>query len=105
MKHQTLLADDVVALNIDTDQMHNGNEVSLRLRGEDGGIPWSVILDGDGNELINSDGPDGNIGYPMTESEIEYFMEMLRVARPTMNANNGAAIRAALDKYAETREF
>jgi hypothetical protein len=103
--HQSLLDDDVIALGIDTVEMENGDNVGLRLRGESGGIPWSVILDGDGNELITSDGPNGNIGFPMAEAEIDYFLEMLRVARPAMDANKGIAIRAALEKYAETREF
>ena len=82
MKHQALFADDMIAVNIDTVEMEKGADVAMRLRGEDGGIPWSVILDADGNTLISSDGPDGNIGYPMNEGEIDYFMEMLRVARP-----------------------
>ena len=32
--------------------------------GLNAGIPWMVILDTDGKELISSDGPKGNIGYP-----------------------------------------
>lgn len=94
----------MIPLTIDTSEMEHGYEVGFRLRGDSGGIPWSVILDADGNELITSDGPDGNIGYPMAPNEIDYFMEMLRVARPTMDANKGNAIRAALEQYAETRE-
>lgn len=105
MKHQALFAENIIAVNIDTVEMEKGADVAMRLRGEDGGIPWSVFLDADGNTLISSDGPDGNIGYPMNEGEIDYFMEMLRVARPGMDADKGNAIRKVLERYAETREF
>jgi hypothetical protein len=105
VKHPALFAEDIIAVNIDTVEMEKGADVAMRLRGEDGGIPWSVILDADGNTLITSDGPEGNIGYPMNEAEIDYFMGMLRVARPGMNVDKGVAIREVLERYAETREF
>ncbi len=43
-----------------------------------GGLPWMVILDGDGNELISSVGPKGNVGCPVEPHEIEYFVEMIK---------------------------
>jgi hypothetical protein len=43
-----------------------------------GGLPWMVILDGDGNELISSVGPKGNVGCPVVPHEIEYFVEMIK---------------------------
>jgi hypothetical protein len=41
------------------------------------GIPWSVILDADGNVLVTSDGPDGNIGFPSSPQGKEHFLRML----------------------------
>lgn len=67
-----------VDIKIDTDRMEGGAEVAARLRGgATGGIPWMVFLDGSGKEVINSDGPNGNIGYPVQEAEIAHFVRML----------------------------
>ena len=55
-----ILKKSYLLVKIDTDRMTNGEEVAKRLRkGEGGGIPWMVILDGKGTALINSDGPGG----------------------------------------------
>ena len=43
-----------------------------------GGLPWIVVLDGDGNELVSSVGPDGNIGCPATPQEIDHFVDMIK---------------------------
>jgi hypothetical protein len=40
-------------------------------------IPWFVILDAEGNKLITSDGPLGNIGFPSEIESGRYFREML----------------------------
>ncbi len=79
--------------------MFNGRKLVRRLRGGSGGIPWMVMLNADGEELITSDGPGGNIGFPTDSSKIDYFIEMLRVARPQMSADNAGAIHDALARY------
>ncbi len=43
-----------------------------------GGMPWIVILDGDGKELITSVGPEGNIGCPVQPAEVDYFVTMIK---------------------------
>ncbi len=37
-----------------------------------------AILDADGNTLITSDRPKGNIGCPILPDEIEYFLTMVK---------------------------
>jgi hypothetical protein len=44
----------------------------------EGGIPWTVILDENGEPLITSDGPNGNIGYPGEPEGRVHFEKMLR---------------------------
>ena len=44
-----------------------------------GGIPWIAILDGEGTELVSSDGPNGNVGCPITESERAHFVSMIEM--------------------------
>lgn len=74
-----LLAKDFILLEIDVDRMKNGSEVGKRLTGgESKGYPWSVILDAEGEQLVTSDGPDGNIGCPVTAEEAEVFFQMVR---------------------------
>jgi hypothetical protein len=41
------------------------------------GIPWFVILDADGNALITSDGPLGNIGFPSEIESLRHLRGML----------------------------
>ena len=59
--------------------MEGGEDVFSELKKDrSGGMPWMVILDGDGKELITSVGPDGNIGCPVKPFEIEHFVDMIK---------------------------
>ena len=78
-KQSDMLKRDYVDVKIDQSQMFNGQSVAKRLRkSRAGGIPWMVILDAEGKELISSDGPQGNCGYPLEPHEIAHFLSMLR---------------------------
>jgi hypothetical protein len=91
-------------LKIDVDTMQHGGEVAKRLRGDrSGGIPWITIVNGDATELVTSDGPNGNIGCPITEDECAWFVKMIE--RTIQHAPDGrvAEIAKALDAYAQTR--
>jgi thiol-disulfide isomerase/thioredoxin len=66
-----------VHVKIDQDRMTGGKEFADKIReGKQGGIPWFVYLDAEGKALVTSDGPDGNVGFPMMNAEIDYFMSM-----------------------------
>ncbi|MCB9878061.1 MAG: hypothetical protein H6835_10710 [Planctomycetes bacterium] len=73
-----------VDLMIDVDRDTNGKQVNERLqKGRKGGLPWMVILDADGEELVTSnaelEGHEGaNIGGPRADWEQAWFVEMLR---------------------------
>jgi hypothetical protein len=74
-----LFADDYHFVAIATDKMEGGETLLGELKKDrDGGLPWMVILDGDGNELVTSVGPQGNVGCPVEPHEIEYFVEMIK---------------------------
>jgi hypothetical protein len=92
-----------VELKIDVDRDLNGPEVALQLRGTDqGGIPWIVITDATGKEIVNSDGPGGNIGCPVTEEERGWFMTMLEKSTRRLAPADLDVLRKSLAKYAET---
>ncbi len=99
-----ILDSDFVAVKIDLSEMENGAEVGKRLRkSRGGGIPWMVILAADGEEILSSDGPKGNCGYPLHPHEIEHFLNMLRSTSTRMNEQQLAEIKRGLDEYRENR--
>jgi hypothetical protein len=74
-----LFEDDYQFVAIATDKMEGGDELMKDLiKGRSGGMPWMVVLDGDGQELISSTGPKGNIGCPIAAHEVAYFVEMIK---------------------------
>ncbi len=93
---------DYIDLKIDTDRHLNGAVVAERLRGDrKGGIPWMVIIDETGNELITSDGPKGNCGCPVAPHEIEWFMTMIKKTARTLNDEQVATIEGELKAFAK----
>ena len=82
--------------------MEQGAETGKKLRGDrSGGIPWITILDGDGTELVTSDGPNGNIGCPITEPERAYFVTMIEKTAQHASPDRFTDIAKALDQHAE----
>ncbi|MEM9381625.1 MAG: hypothetical protein AAGB93_16840 [Planctomycetota bacterium] len=91
-----------IDLKIDTDRHLHGEEVAKRLRGDRrGGIPWMVITDAAGVELVTSDGPGGNCGCPVTPDERAWFVEMIRRSAPEVTLAEIGTIEAELAAYAE----
>ncbi|MCA8974402.1 MAG: hypothetical protein KDC98_06755 [Planctomycetes bacterium] len=73
-----------VDVMIDVDRDTNGKAINERLKGErGGGLPWMVILDPDGKEIVSSNAEaDGkNIGGPRSPEECAWFGEMMRRSR------------------------
>lgn len=104
-KNKAILDVDFIEVKIDQTEMQNGAEIAKRLRkSRSGGIPWMVILDSQGNELVSSDGPKGNCGYPLQPDEIDHFLHMLRSTSRRMTEQHFVTIRQALDQYRESRK-
>ena len=93
---------DFVEIKIDTARMKNGAAVAERLRkGKRGGIPWIVILDAEGRELVNSNGPKGNCGYPVQPEEIAWFMKMIGKTASNMNEGDINTVETSLKEIAD----
>lgn len=100
-----IIGRDYVELKIDTAEMENGDVVAKRLRkSRTGGIPWMVILDAEGKELISSDGPQGNCGYPLQPHEIEHFLSMVRKTADRTSEQHLEELKKSLDDYRKARE-
>lgn len=88
-------------LEIDVDRMKNGLVVEERYTGGEGrGYPWTIVLDSAGGLLITSDGPDGNIGCPVTESEAAHFFKMLGDTHQHLGDEELGVLRAEQAEFA-----
>lgn len=89
----SVLAKDFVDLKIDTDRYAGGAALLKKHRKSDGGgIPWFVFLDDKANAVADSDGPEGNIGFPATAAEVEHFAAMLNKVRRNMTESDVEAL-------------
>jgi hypothetical protein len=94
---------DFVELKIDVDRMNGGEELGNKLQqGRAGGLPWLVILDENGKELISSNEEAGrNIGSPAADWEVAHFMKMMRATRQHMSDEDIAGLEKDLNIHAE----
>jgi len=98
------LLKEFIPVKIDTDRMTGGKEVLESYpRASKQGIPWFVFLEPDGKELADSNGPKGNIGCPITDEEIDTFLEILKKVAATLTAEDLAALRKSLVAHREKK--
>ncbi len=98
-----ILAKEFVSVKIDQDRMTGGLELLKRYQQKPGGIPWFVFLGGDGNAIVTSDGPKGNVGFPAEPFEIEHFRSMLeKVKRHLTDEDIAALIKSLQDEARKT---
>ena len=100
-----LFGRDFVDLKIDIDRMTGGEDVLLKYNaGKSGGVPWFVFLDPSGKAIADSNGPKGNVGYPVMPEEIEHFMGMLKKSGRKIEPADLEKIEAALKADAKKIE-
>ena len=97
-----LLRKDYVLLSLDS-RNKRGTEVIGKLRAghDDGGIPWLVVLDAEGKEMVTSDGPKGNIGCPVQPEEIAWFRTMLDRTKKRLTTAELDSIQQANEAFAK----
>jgi hypothetical protein len=82
--------------------MKNGKALNERFAGGTGrGLPWFVVTDAAQKPLATSDGPDGNIGCPVTPEEAEVFFEILVKTRSRLTDADLAVLRAEHAAFAK----
>lgn len=90
------MAQDYILVKIDLDRMAGAEAIDKRIRKKGRGIPWFAILDAEGKVLITSDGPEGNIGYPLRPAEIAHFIRMIKETSRNITSEQISAIENAL---------
>lgn len=97
-----VLGKEFVDVKIDNDRMNGAKAVyerQLAAAGvKAGGIPWFVLLDADGKQLAQANGPGGNVGFPQQDEEIAHFVAMLKAARQHLTDEDIAFLEQDLRK-------
>lgn len=113
---EEFLGQDVVApiynkgwvdVMVDVDRDTGGKALNDRLKGKrSGGLPWSVILDADGKEIVssNAEPKGGNIGGPVSPEECAWLVEMLkRSSGEKITEAELKVVAKALEAYSKPR--
>ena len=99
-----LFAKEFVLLHVDTAKTPGGKELQQKYpKAQSQGVPWFVIHGGDGAELADSNGPDGNIGCPNTDGEIDVFLKILKKVCSTLKADDFATLQKSLIAHREKK--
>jgi thioredoxin-related protein len=76
----------------------------MNAAGKSGGVPFLVFTNANGESIVNSNRPVAgkprgeNIGYPARPEEIDWFMEMLKKALPSMTQGESRTVENWLRK-------
>jgi thiol-disulfide isomerase/thioredoxin len=78
--------------------------------GKEAGWPFLVMLDADGKPIVDSFRPDpksrvgkSNTGYPDAPEEVDWFVEMLRRAAPSLGSQDLDSVHAWLTAHSTTQ--
>ena len=96
-RQRALFDGDYVTLFLDTYRTIEGAAVIKRYRQAGDSLPWIAVLDAEGTKRVDSDTPDGNIGFPSEPESIDDFID--RLIKPTANRLTGSdleSLRSAL---------
>ncbi len=63
-----------------------------------------MIVDADGKQLVTSDGPEGNIGCPVSAAERGHFIDMVKRTRTRITDEELATLEKELAAFGEEIE-
>jgi hypothetical protein len=76
-----LIAKEFVPVKLDYDRGIGAQDIEKRFIDKEQGLPWFAFVAPDGNAIVHSTGPKGNVGHPNSVEEVEHFKTMLQTAR------------------------
>lgn len=76
-RNRQVLEKDFVLVRIN-DRSPNGGALVRRLREkEDDATPWTAVVAESGKVVVSSESAEGNVGFPISDSEIEVFRKII----------------------------
>ena len=79
-----------------------GADKLLTQLGGPSGLPYSAFLDSKGSLIVNSKRDGQNIGYPSQPEEIDWFVQMMKKAAPSMAEKDLKTIESALRAWKQS---
>ncbi len=79
-----------------------GADALLKKLGGPDGLPYSAFLDARGEMIVNSKREGANIGYPGQPNEVDWFLQMMKKAAPSISQDDLKIIETALRKPSKT---
>ena len=98
------LAREFVTLKLDYDRSKGAKDVVQRYAGKQEGLPWFAFIDTNGEAIVTSTGPKGNVGTPWEPHEVDHFRTMLVKAKKHMSDAEIAALVASLQEFRKKTE-
>jgi hypothetical protein len=72
-----LLKKEFIAVRLDFDRGIGAKDIEKRYIDKEQGLPWFAFIDGDGQAIVTSTAPTGNVGFPWEPAEVAHFKTML----------------------------
>jgi len=92
-----LLAKEFVIVKLDFDRGIGAKDIEKRYIDKEQGLPWFAFVDGNGQAIITSTGPNGNVGFPAVPEEFAHFKTMLQKAPRHLTAADIAFLMKSLE--------
>jgi hypothetical protein len=99
-----ILAKEFVTLKLDFDRAKGAREIETRLAGKEQGLPWFAFVGPEGQPIVTSTGPKGNVGMPWQPHEVEHFETMLVKAKKRLSDAEVATLIASMKEFRKKSE-
>ena len=97
-----IMGEHFVLLKLDQEKVAGTKEFRAGHDSElSGGIPWYAALDSSGKVVATSDTKAGNTGYPAKPAEIDWFMDVVKRAAPSMDPAKAATLEAEVRRIGQ----
>jgi len=99
-----MLAREFVTLKLDFDRSKGAKEIAKRYAGKEEGLPWFAFIDTNGQTIVTSTGPKGNVGAPWAPHEVDHFKTMLLKAKRQLTDAQIDALIVSLQDFRKRTE-
>jgi hypothetical protein len=99
-----ILSKEFVTLKLDFDRARGAREIETRLAGKEQGLPWFAFVGPDGQPIVTSTGPKGNVGMPWQPHEVEHFETMLAKAKKHLSDAEVASLVSSIKEFRKKTE-